>query len=74
MCIRDSIEAVGLVEAGGAVSIKDVLGFESVAKKLFSNEESRNTMGQLAGNFVHAHKGASAKIIAYIQEKRLLTS
>jgi 3-deoxy-D-manno-octulosonic-acid transferase len=68
------IEAVGLVEAGGAVSIKDVLGFESVAKKLFSNEESRNTMGQLAGNSVHAHKGASAKIIAYIQEKRLLTS
>jgi 3-deoxy-D-manno-octulosonic-acid transferase len=68
------IEAVGLIEAGGAVSIEDALGFESVAKKLFSNEDSRKTMGQLAGNFVHAHKGASAKIIAYIQEKRLLTS
>jgi 3-deoxy-D-manno-octulosonic-acid transferase len=68
------IEAEGLIEAGGAVSIEDALGFESVAKKLFSNEESRKTMGQLAGNFVHAHKGASAKIIAYIQEKRLLTS
>jgi 3-deoxy-D-manno-octulosonic-acid transferase len=68
------IEAVGLIEAGGATSIKDALEFESVAKKLFGNEESRKTMGQLAGNFVHAHKGASAKIIAYIQEKRLLTS
>ena len=68
------IEAVGLVEAGGAVSIKDALDFESVAKKLCSNEESRHEMGQIAGDFVQAHKGASAKIISYIQEKRLLTS
>jgi len=68
------IEAVGLIEAGGAVSIKDVLDFESVANHLFSNEESRNKIGQFAGNFVHAHKGASAKIIRYIQENRLLTS
>ena len=68
------IEAEGLIKAGGAVSIKDVFDFESVAKKLFSNEESRNKMAQFAGNFVHAHKGASTKIISYIQENRLLTS
>jgi 3-deoxy-D-manno-octulosonic-acid transferase len=68
------IEAVGLIEAGGAVSIKDALDFESVAKNLCSNEVSRHAMGQIAGDFVHAHKGASAKIIRYIQEKRLLTS
>jgi 3-deoxy-D-manno-octulosonic-acid transferase len=68
------IEALGLVEVGGAVSIEDALDFESVAKKLFSNEESRNIMGQLAGNFVLAHKGATTKIIHYIQENRLLTS
>jgi 3-deoxy-D-manno-octulosonic-acid transferase len=68
------IEAVGLVEAGGAVSINDALDFESVAKNLCSNEENRNKMGQIAGDFVQAHKGASAKIISYIQEKRLLTS
>jgi 3-deoxy-D-manno-octulosonic-acid transferase len=68
------IEAVGLVEIGGAASIEDALDFESVAKNLFNNEESRNKMGQLAGNFVHAHKGATTKIIDYIQENRLLTS
>jgi 3-deoxy-D-manno-octulosonic-acid transferase len=68
------IEAVGLIEAGGAVSIKDALDFESVAKKLCSNEISRHTMGQIAGDFVHAQKGASVKIIRYIQENRLLTS
>ena len=68
------IEAIGLIDAGGAISIEDAVDFESVAKKLFSNEESRNTMGELAGNFVHAHIGASAKINTYIQEKRLLTS
>jgi 3-deoxy-D-manno-octulosonic-acid transferase len=68
------IEAVGLIEAGGAASIKDALDFESVANRLFSNEDKRKKMGQIAGDFVQAHKGASAKIISYLQEKRLLTS
>ena len=68
------IEAIGLIEAGGAVSIKDALDFESVANKLFCGEESRSNMGRLAGNFVYAHAGASSKIITYIQENRLLTS
>jgi 3-deoxy-D-manno-octulosonic-acid transferase len=68
------IEALGLVDAGGAISIEDALDFEAVANKLFSNEADRIKMGQHAGDFVHAHKGASAKIIHYIQENRLLTS
>lgn len=68
------IEATGLVDAGGAISIEDALDFEAVANKLFSNEADRIKMGQDAGAFVHAHKGASAKIMHYIQEKRLLTS
>jgi 3-deoxy-D-manno-octulosonic-acid transferase len=68
------IEASGLVDAGGAISIEDALDFEAVANKLFSNEADRIKMGQHAGDFVHAHKGASAKIIHYIQENRLLTS
>ena len=68
------IEASGLVDAGGAISIEDALEFEAVANKLFSTEADRIKMGQHAGDFVHAHKGASAKIIHYIQENRLLTS
>jgi 3-deoxy-D-manno-octulosonic-acid transferase len=68
------LEASGLVDAGGAISIQDVLDFERVANQLFSNEADRKKMGQIAGDFVHAHKGASKKIIHYIQEKRLLTS
>lgn len=68
------IEATGLVDAGGAISIEDALDFEAVANKLFSNEADRIKMGQDAGAFVHAHKGATAKIMHYIQEKRLLTS
>ena len=68
------IEATGLVDAGGAISIEDALDFEAVANKLFSNEADRIKMGKDAGAFVHAHKGASAKIMHYIQEKRLLTS
>lgn len=68
------IEAVGLVEVGGAISVEDALEFEGVANKLFSNEIDRKKIGQIAGDFIHAHKGATTKIIHYIQEKRLLTS
>jgi 3-deoxy-D-manno-octulosonic-acid transferase len=68
------IEAIGLVEAGGAISIEDALDFESVVKELLDNNNKRKEMGQLAGDFVLAHKGASAKIIRYIQENLLLTS
>ena len=68
------LEASGLVDAGGAISIEDALDFERVANQLFSIEADRKKMGQFAGDFVHAHKGASKKIIHYIQEKRLLTS
>ena len=68
------LEASGLVDAGGAISIEDALEFDAVANKLFSTEADRIKMGQHAGDFVHAHKGASAKIIHYIQENRLLTS
>ncbi len=68
------IEAAGLVDAGGAISIEDALDFEGVANTLFSNEADRIKMGQHAGDFVHAHKGATTKIVNYIQEKRLLTS
>ena len=68
------LEASGLVDAGGAISIEDALDFERVANQLFSIEADRKKMGQIAGDFVHAHKGASKKIIHYIQEKRLLTS
>jgi 3-deoxy-D-manno-octulosonic-acid transferase len=68
------IEALGLVDAGGAISIEDALDFESVANRLFSNEAKIKKMGKIAGDFVQAHKGASEKIIHYIQENRLLTS
>ena len=68
------IEASGLVDAGGAISIEDALDFEGVANTLFSNEADRIKMGLHAGDFVHAHKGATTKIVNYIQEKRLLTS
>ena len=68
------IEAVGLVDVAGAESINNALDFERVANKLFSNEAYRIKMGQNAGDFVHANKGATTKIVNYIQENRLLTS
>ena len=41
---------------------------------LLMNKEENNSMGYAAGEFVQTNKGATDKIIQFIQEKRLLTS
>ncbi len=68
------IEAVGLVDAGGAFSVDNAIHFEAELTSLLKDQEKRKSMGLNAGQFVLDNKGASEKIIHYIQEKRLLTS
>jgi 3-deoxy-D-manno-octulosonic-acid transferase len=68
-------EAIGLVNAGGAVSIDGgPVKLETVFNGLLNNETERNKMGAAAKKFVYENAGASKKIIQFIQEKRLLTS
>ncbi len=68
-------EAIGLVNAGGAVSIDGgPVKLETVFNGLLNNEAERTKMGVAAKKFVYENAGASKKIIEFIQEKRLLTS
>ncbi|MEO6313659.1 MAG: glycosyltransferase N-terminal domain-containing protein [Chitinophagaceae bacterium] len=67
-------EAVGLVEAGGAFSVENALELEEKLGLLLNSRLECAEAGSAAGDFVVANKGATQKILGYIQEKRLLTS
>jgi 3-deoxy-D-manno-octulosonic-acid transferase len=71
-------EAIGLVQAGGGLPFNDekrngvMLG--ELIEALLINEEEYNYRSNAAGAFVQSNKGATKKIIQFIQEKRLLTN
>jgi 3-deoxy-D-manno-octulosonic-acid transferase len=72
------VEAIGLVQAGGGLPFNDekrngvMLG--ELIKALLINKEEYNYTSDAAGNFVQMNKGATQKIIQFIQENRLLTN
>ena len=67
-------EAVGLIDAGGAFCIENALELEENLQVLLGNAEEYTMASVAAGNYVYANKGATQKILGYIQEKRLLTN
>lgn len=67
-------EATDLVDAGGGISIDGPITLEENLNRLLKDELERNRRGEAARNYVYSNAGASAKIIWFIQEKRLLTS
>ena len=67
-------EALGLVNAGGGISIDGPVNLEATLKNLLQDEEERMKRGAAAKEYVQENAGASKKIIQFIQEKRLLTS
>jgi len=68
------IEAVELVERGGAFSVKNAIELEKQLTFLLANDQ-RYTQASIASKaFVHENAGATEKIIRYIQEKRLFTT
>ena len=68
-------EAIGLVDAGGAISIDGgPVKLEAVLNSLLLDEAERKKMGSAAKEFVYDNAGASKKIMEFIQEKRLLTN
>ena len=68
------IEVMELAEAGGIIIVDNALEAESVFSRLLENEEEYLFHGKAAREFVYARRGATEKIINYIQENRLLTS
>ena len=71
-------EAVGLVISGGGIPIDNIKKDGSLLKELIevllNNEMEYNFRSKAAGDFVRSNKGATEKIMKYIQEKRLLTN
>ena len=63
-----------LAEAGGVIIIDNALEAESVFNRLLKDDEEYAFHGKAARDYVYARRGATGKIIRYIQENRLLTS
>ena len=72
--IEKYIEVMELAEAGGVIIIDNALEVESVFNRLFENQEEYAFHSAAARSYVQARRGATEKIVRYIQENRLLTS
>ncbi|MBC7830119.1 MAG: 3-deoxy-D-manno-octulosonic acid transferase [Chitinophagaceae bacterium] len=68
------IEAIELLEEGVAYTIETALELEKVFTELLSDHQVYSEVCEAAKRYVYSKKGATDKIIQYIQEKRLLTS
>lgn len=68
------VEAVGLVEEEGAFDVQDALELEKQLDELFTNQALYKKACDNAGNYIKTRAGATSQVMAYIQEKRLLTN
>ena len=67
-------EALDLVKAGGAFSIQNALELESIFDKLFNDAAHLHETGSICKKYVFEKRGATEKIMEYIQANRLLTN
>ena len=69
------VEAVDLVKTGGAIVVKDSVKLTNIIDNLVKNAHGcYDKASKASKNYVWKNKGATEKIIQFIQEKRLLTS
>ena len=68
------IEAIELLEESGAVTIETALELEKIFTDLFSDHQLYMEVSEAAKKYVYSKRGATARIIEYIQENRLLTN
>jgi 3-deoxy-D-manno-octulosonic-acid transferase len=75
---RKYTEAIELVISGGGIPFIDIkrngVMLKELIETLLANKEEYNNRSHAAGHFVQSNKGATQKIIQFIQEKRLLTN
>jgi 3-deoxy-D-manno-octulosonic-acid transferase len=72
--IEKYIEAVELTESGGGIVIDSALEAEGVFERLLRDPGEARETGEASARYVDSKKGATEKIVRFIQEKRLLTS
>ncbi len=67
-------EAVDLVELGAGIPVSNALELEKILNELWNDEGLLKTKSETARQYVYSKAGATKKIMAYIQENRLLTN
>jgi 3-deoxy-D-manno-octulosonic-acid transferase len=67
-------EAVELVESGGAICVNNADECINIIQTLFQKKEEYELSAKRSLDYVRSNKGATGKIVQFIQEKRLLTS
>ena len=67
-------EAIDMLDAGGAFTVGSALELEATLDSLLADENAYATAAAAAGEFVRLRKGATHRILNYIDEKRLLTN
>ena len=70
--IEKYVEAVELVDCGGGIVIDSALEAESVFNRLLTNRDEYELICSASREYVQARKGATEKIIGYIENERLL--
>lgn len=67
-------EAIDLLEEGAAFTIENALELEDTLNRLLSDTSLYKECCEASRDYVMSHKGATEKILTYIQENRLLMS
>lgn len=67
-------EASDLINAGGSYAVTNALELENKLNDLLMTDNAYQLACKAAGRFVQERKGATEKIIRYMEENRLLTS
>lgn len=65
-------EAIDLLEEGAAFTVDNALDLEKTFDDLLTNNDLYRECCEAAHEYVYGHKGATAKILGFIQENRLL--
>lgn len=68
------IEATGLIQYEGGLSVEDALELEEVIGELLGDKDYYQQTANLAGTFIREKAGATECVMDYIQAKRLLTN
>jgi 3-deoxy-D-manno-octulosonic-acid transferase len=67
-------EAIDLVNNGGAISINNAEDCITAIRKFIRDDSAYIKSSEKSKDYVYTNKGATEKIMKYIQEKRLLTN
>jgi 3-deoxy-D-manno-octulosonic-acid transferase len=67
-------EAIGLIETGGGVCVNSSAELTSQLKRLLTNKDVLESSSKNSFEFVKQNKGATEKILHYINANRLLTN